>query len=143
MSAYQNNMYSSYIPQTPMQQPMAPVSQPPNNSNIFWVQGIEAAKSHPVAPGNNMALWDSENQSIYIKSVDQSGIPQPLRILDYTERVEAPVSTEPANYVTVDQLNDILDSKLSALAESLKPTRPNNYRKGGRNNGNSTVQSDE
>lgn len=140
MATYQGNMYPNYIPQggqVPIQVP----NQVPNNSNIYWVQGIEGAKGYPVANGSNLALWDSENQCIYIKSVDSSGLPQPLRILDYTERVQTPVSTEPANYVTVDQLNDILDSKLSALAESLKPR--NNRKKGGWNDGKSTVQPTE
>lgn len=30
---------------------------------------------------------DSENPVMYIKSTDQSGMPLPLRIFDYTERV--------------------------------------------------------
>lgn len=140
MATYQGNMYPNYIPQggqVPVQVP----NQVLNNSNIYWVQGIEGAKGYPVANGSNLALWDSESQCIYIKSVDSSGLPQPLRILDYTERVQTPVSTEPANYVTVDQLNDILDSKLSALAESLKPR--NNRKKGGWNDGKSTVQPTE
>lgn len=56
---------------------------------INWVQGEEAAKSFLCAPGNSVLLMDSEKSSFYIKTVDASGMPQPLRIFDYTERTAA------------------------------------------------------
>ena len=49
---------------------------------IIWVQGEEAAKSYLCAPGNSVLLMDSEKSSFYIKTVDASGMPQPLRIFD-------------------------------------------------------------
>lgn len=48
-----------------------------------------------VAPNNTVQLWDSESQTIYLKSADASGMPS-MRILDYTIRSEAsnsPVKT--------------------------------------------------
>lgn len=42
-----------------------------------------------VAAGNSVLLMDSENSTFYIKSTDASGMPQPLRIFDYTERTAA------------------------------------------------------
>ena len=36
-----------------------------------------------------MLLMDSEKSSFYIKTVDASGMPQPLRIFDYAERTAA------------------------------------------------------
>ena len=118
------------IGQTQWQSPNTP------QTNIFWVQGIEGAKAYPVAPGNTVALWDSENQAIYIKMVDASGIPQPLRILDFTERVRVPEVTK-TKYVTADELNDILDSKLGEIKDLLNSR--NSYKRGGKNNGQSSV----
>lgn len=40
---------------------------------------------------------DSENPVMYIKSTDQSGMPLPLRIFDYTERVSKPKEDEKVN----------------------------------------------
>lgn len=59
---------------------------PPSNNSINWVQGENSAKAYPVAPGNSVLLMDSEESVMYIKSTDQSGMPLPLRIFDYTER---------------------------------------------------------
>lgn len=120
---------TGYNPMPNYQQQM-----PQSNSNIFWVQGEAGAKAYPVAPGNNIALWDSENQSIYIKVVDASGIPQPLRILDYTERAPEP-AVEGTNYVTKEELDDKFNEILSLLKANNKPYN----KKGGRGNGTGTT----
>lgn len=59
---------------------------PPQPDNgIIWVQGEAGARGYIVAPGNTVPLWDSEAFTIYLKSVDATGIPS-MRIFDYTER---------------------------------------------------------
>lgn len=87
---------------------------------IIWVQGEEAAKSYLCAPGNSVLLMDSEKSSFYIKTVDASGMPQPLRIFDYTERTaQKQPEKEPAqqsnNYVTRAEF-DALTARFDALA---------------------------
>lgn len=107
-----------------------------SNSNIYWVQGIEGAKAYPIAPGTNVALWDSEAQCIYIKMADVSGVPQPLRVLDYTERRITQEVPAQQNYITAEQLNNILDEKLAALTQQIQPKQNNRYnKKGGERNG--------
>lgn len=89
--------YNPYYP-PPMQDNLMQMRQqfqppvqpsPAPQQGMIWVQGETGAKSYMVASGNTVPLWDSENQTIYIKSVDASGIPS-MRILDYTERTAAP-----------------------------------------------------
>jgi len=55
------------------------------NSGPIWIQGEAAAKSYLVAPGTTVALWDSESQTIFLKSADASGMPS-MKVLDYTIR---------------------------------------------------------
>lgn len=87
---YQSPYYPPPMPDNLMQyrqQPMQP--QPPaqqSGSGVLWVQGEEGAKAYMVAPGNSVLLMDSEGSRFYLKCTDQSGMPQPLRIFDYTER---------------------------------------------------------
>lgn len=90
--------YNNYFPQyqqaypqgyynMPQNQPQMPQNAPAQSGNgITWVQGEAAAKSFPVGIGQSVLLMDSEESVMYIKSTDQSGMPQPLRIFDYTER---------------------------------------------------------
>lgn len=67
----------------PYQQPYQ--SAPTQNNSLIWVQGEAGAKSYLVAPNNTVQLWDSESQTIYLKSADATGMPS-MRILDYTIR---------------------------------------------------------
>lgn len=94
--AYYNGFPATYQPmyQTPYTQPYtqnAPVQQqsqavqPSVQNGIIWVQGEAGAKSYLVAPNNTVQLWDSESQTIYLKSADASGMPS-MKILDYTIR---------------------------------------------------------
>lgn len=66
----------------------------PQSSRI-WVQGEAGARAYLVAPGNTVELWDSDAQSIYLKSADASGIPS-MRIIDYKFRESAPQTAREA-----------------------------------------------
>jgi hypothetical protein len=105
---------------TQMRQNAQPVQQQPSNG-IVWVQGENAAKSYPVAPNTTVMLLDSESSTFYLKTSDASGMPLPLRVFDYKERTQngsnlptnAPqggLAVDLSNYVTYDQLNEILDN---------------------------------
>ena len=87
---YQNPYYPPPMQDNLMQmrqQFQAPAPAP--QQDMIWVQGETGAKSYLVANGHTVPLWDSENQTVYIKSVDGAGMPS-MRILDYTERTAAP-----------------------------------------------------
>ena len=126
-------MYPQYnfVPQqqltqqvVPQQQPV--VQQPANDNGILWVQGEAGAKSWAVAPGKSVMLMDSESNTFYIKSSDQSGMPMPLRIFDYTER-NTQQQTQPqvvqhqqidtSQFVTWDALDAKLNEMLAAKKE--------------------------
>ena len=77
----QQPIMASPQPQQTQQQP----AQQPVNNGIIWVQGEAGAKSYLVAPNTTVQLWDSENQVIYLKSADASGMPS-IKTLDYTIR---------------------------------------------------------
>lgn len=183
--AYYTNPYYGYYPQLqPMmvQQPMVypqqqVVDQPQmlptqmsgtsQNSNvqpvqtsmdsyIIWVQGKAGAQSYPVARGTTLPLFDSEGDFLYIKSVDENGIPLPLVtkvISDPPIEVKAEVvDTTPqfdmSNYVTRESY-DALAKKYADLENRILKleTKPssginttftgntfNNSRKGGSDN---------
>lgn len=98
--------------QFPMNAQMPPIAQqaPQTANDINWVQGEADAKSRPVAAGHSVILMDTEESVMYIKTVDQSGMPQPLRVFDYKERTNhakgANIATQaPSNVVTREEFN--------------------------------------
>lgn len=107
-------------------QTMQPMLQPAGNG-IIWVQGEEGAKAYLTAPGASVLLMDSENNTFYIKSSDQSGMPLPLRIFDYTERTAAgKPAVEPqtqVDFVTREEFNTLEDKLNTLLAKEQKPAK--------------------
>lgn len=81
--------YNQYFPTSYQQMPYQQSSSP-----IVWVQGLEGAKAYPVGAGNHILLMDSEENVFYIKSSDLNGMPMPLRVFDYKERIEKKPETD-------------------------------------------------
>ena len=124
------------------------VSQTQNiaGPGVIWVQGIAGAKSFNAIPGVVVPLFDSEDQIVYLKYLDQYGKPE-MTALYYTDQPpenhkEVAVSQEYATkeqvdalgnqfssindkfnnlsqYVTKDQLND-LNNHLNTLSNQIQ-----------------------
>lgn len=101
MAVYNNGFPMNYSQMFPTYAPVAqqPVQapQPAGQGGLIWVQGEAGAKSYLVAPNSTVQLWDSESQTVYLKSADASGMPS-IKILDYTIRDS---NKNPANTVSV------------------------------------------
>ena len=123
--------YPLYQPQFPQMMPQSMAMQTPqynSTNNLTWVTGIGGAKSYLVAPNCTATLWDSEQQTIYLKSADASGMPS-MKIIDYTIRDEGansgnipPVMNEPnhsTEYVLKSDF-DALKQELEGLREEIK-----------------------
>lgn len=94
-----------------------------------WVQGINGAKAYPLAPNSRAFLFDSEKDSFYVKTTDQSGMPQPIREFEYVEVVQdqpAESQIDTSNFVTKEELEEALGK--------IKSERRNN------NNGKSSIR---
>ena len=96
-----------------------------NNNGIIWVQGEAGAKSYLVAPNTTVQLWDSEAQTIYLKSADASGMPS-IKTLDYTIRDCAQAEIRHENvpkveFVTRDEF-EALKRQIEALTATPKKT---------------------
>lgn len=119
-----------FVPQYQQQFPMMAQS----NTDLIWVLGENEAASYLVAPGNTVTLWDKNNPTIYIKSVNAQGVPS-LRILDFNERAQnAPQKASggacecAGKYAPIETVNGLerkieaLESKLEEMS-SVKPAK--------------------
>lgn len=128
--AFYNGYYSQgYYPysQMPQNAPQMPQNASAGQNNgIIWVQGENAAKSFPVGAGQSVLLMDSEKSVFYIKSTDQSGMPQPLRIFDYKEQStphsEAGISKQAADdYVSRKEFEEFREDVKRSIKGIRKP----------------------
>ena len=118
--------YQQYYPQFQQQNYQAQPAyqtQQAQNSSIIWVQGEAGAKSYLVAPNTTVQLWDSESQTIYLKSADASGMPS-IKTLDYTIRENASQGVSGASSAQHDKAVDYATkSELDALEKRLERIR--------------------
>lgn len=114
----------NYMQNIPSQaQNQAPAQQAPSSS-IIWVQGEAGAKSYLVAPNTTVQLWDSENQVIYLKSADASGMPS-MKVLDYRIReqvqpIQSMQTVMPQEYITKEEFA-LFEAQIREQLASLAP----------------------
>lgn len=112
--------------QQPIQQMQMAQPTPMPSNDMIWVLNETEATSYPVAPNNSVTLWDKNQDTVYIKSVNMQGVPS-MRILDYTERnadnaPKTPVEHEckcGSKFVSIDKF-DALQRDLDVLRSELE-----------------------
>lgn len=110
-------------PQMPQQLPAQNIGSAPDGG-IIWVQGEAGARGYIVAPGYTIPLWDSEAHTIYLKTVDPSGIPS-MRIFDYTERTAQRKPPGPQQeYVTRREFEAVIAQLMGANTPTAAPNTP-------------------
>lgn len=90
-SYYPQNYSSAPYPMNYQQAPMgnqasyAPPQQ--NNPGWIWVDGEIGARAYQIpagtAPGVTIPLWDTNDMVIYLKSLNNMGMPNPIQKLRY------------------------------------------------------------
>lgn len=112
--------YPGYIQQT--------LYQPQPVQNLIWIKGEEEAKRYSIAPGSTVPLWDSEEQIIYLKSADMSGMTT-IKVIDYTVREpKEHAEIDANNYVTKEDFKSFVDS-LNEKLDKLSYQKPGVNRK--------------
>lgn len=104
---YQNNwnysgtvgqqMYPQYPAQSMAAQPMQQMSTGQSGHGLIWVDGEVGAKAYQMPAGwpsgQPIALWDTNDTVIYLKSTNPMGMPNPLQKAHY--KLENYVSASP------------------------------------------------
>ena len=114
--------YPMYYTPNPAYQHAMAAPQPQQPTMVCaWVQGEAAAKAYPIGPGQNGILMDSEGDLFYIKTVDLSGMPAPLRTFKYEEIVQTQQSNDaPPQQMTEDLVKRSEYEELKRELEELK-----------------------
>lgn len=129
----------------------ASYAAPPQVKAMEWVEGEIGAKAYQIPAGwpanSPIALWDSTDTVIYLKSMNQNGIPNPLQKLHYTIE-EQPNSllmsgqpnaqssaSDMSKYVTKEDF-DTLKQEIARMNESNYQKNQNRNNSGNGNNNN-------
>lgn len=119
---YGTNYLQNYPQSYPQNYPQVAQTPQPNvqqTTDMNWVQGESGAKGYHVSPNTTVTLWDSESNTIYVKSANAVGVPT-ITILDYSIRNEAPKPSGDSNmnFATVDEV-EVLKNEIKELKDRL------------------------
>lgn len=148
---YMPNMYYGANSMTPapnyQQQSYSPPPQPQNQQGIIWVDGEVGAKAFQmpagIPAGAPVPLWDTNEPVIYLKSMNQMGMPNPLQKIHYTmeENKNQPVlpagqmSGAPAQDGVRYATKDDLEQMKNEIREMLRSNQPKSNQNGSQNRG--------
>ena len=99
---------------------------PPMQSNVIPVDGEVGAKAYMIPNGSTgpIALWDTNDNVIYLRTFNAAGMPNPLQKLRYVDETATPAlpaaqsgngEADMSKYVTRDDLDE-LRQEIRALA---------------------------
>ena len=120
--------YYNYYPQYPFSYYNQSYTQNNNVKTMEWVDGEVGAKAFQMPPGwpvnSPIALWDSTEKKVFLKSWNAMGMANPMQELDYVIReqpVQLPENTsgqpDMNKYVTKEEF-DKLRQEIRNLANN-------------------------
>ena len=145
---YMPNLYYGQQSYTPV--PNAPIPQqsyspPPQQTmpaqGMIWVDGEVGAKAYQMPQGwpsgTPIALWDTNDTVIYLKSNNQMGMPNPLQKIHYTLEENKNQSMLPSGNMSgaPDMQNYVTKSDFEQMKNELKEMLRQNQN-GGQNQQN-------
>lgn len=118
-------MYPNYQQQSMAQQPQ---QTPQTGQGLIWVDGEVGAKAYQLPanlpPNQPIALWDTNDTVIYLKSVNPMGMPNPLQKAHY--RLEEYKTANPgqigdtgpnmSDYVRKDDMDRMKQELMDAIS---------------------------
>jgi hypothetical protein len=115
----QRTIPNYYIP--PQQQfntvPNLP-QQPQNSILTVFVNSEEEVNFYPVAAGVTVMLVSFNLGKFYLKSTGKNGVPEPLRVFNFSEEAHAAQNQNETKFVSQEDF-DALSKKLDTLIKSL------------------------
>lgn len=135
---YANQMGYAGYSGAPAQQPVM-MQQPQTtgpNCAMAWVDGEIEARGRQIPQGvTQLAMWDTNSPKIYLKSINQMGMPNPMQILTYTmEEAQAALPAGQSGDNHVDLSNYATKDEISQLRDEIRNLMQRQNQNGSTNN---------
>ena len=121
------NPYASLMGQNPY------YNQPMNNQqiypqeqtqNLIRVNGIEGAKTYQMAPNSTVALFDCNEDIMYIKTTDGAGFPS-IRTFSFTEVKEQNKPISQVDYISREEFEEFKKELMNNGKQSISRSKSN------------------
>lgn len=126
---FQNNFqnpYATLMGQTMYNQPQnnQQFFQPEPTQNLIRVNGINGAKAYQMPANSTVALFDSNNDVMYVKSTDGAGFPS-IRTFSFTELKEDISTTENTDYISRQEFEEFKKELMNNGKQSISRSKSN------------------
>lgn len=119
MPYIQQQMQQNQFSQFQQTQPQIPTQ------NLIRVNGIDGAKAYQMTPNSTVALFDSNEDILYVKSTDGAGFPQ-IRKFRFVEIQESQTQqTENVDFVSREEFENFKKEIMSNGKQSVRKSESN------------------
>lgn len=118
MIPYQNLGYPG-LQSTPYNVPSVPMYQPQTGQTqqLTRVTGLDGAKAYQMPPNSTAALFDNNEDILYIKMTDGAGFPT-VRVFRFEEVAQKTQSAASPEYITRKEMVDYVEHAIHPAAET-------------------------
>ena len=92
--------------------------------NLIRVNGLEGAKAYQMSANSTVALFDANNDLMYVKSTDGAGFPS-IRTFTFSELQEEPKSEQNVDYVSRQEFEEFKKEWMNNGKQSIQRSKSN------------------
>ena len=122
------NPYASLMGQNQFYNPQmmntAPVQQQEQAQNLIRVNGIDGAKAYQMLANSTVALFDSNEDIMYVKSTDGAGFPS-IRTFEFTEKVNVEGKSPDVEYISREEFEEFKKELMNNGKQSISRSKSN------------------
>lgn len=92
--------------------------------NLIRVNGIEGAKTYQMTPNSTVALFDSNEDIMYIKTTDGAGFPS-IRTFNFVEITQSEKSSVNQDYISREEFEEFKKELMNNGKQSISRSKSN------------------
>lgn len=112
---------NQFYPQSMNNQQIVPQEQP---QNLIRVNGIDGAKAYQMNANSTVALFDANEDILYIKNTDGAGFPS-IRTFKFEEVNETTKSEEKQDYISRKEFEEFKKELMNNGKQSIQRSKSN------------------
>lgn len=122
------NPYASLMGQNQFYNPQmmnpTPVQPQEQTQNLIRVNGIDGAKAYQMPANSTVALFDSNDDVMYVKSTDGAGFPS-IRTFAFTEVKEQNKPIQQVDYISREEFEEFKKELMNNGKQSIQRSKSN------------------
>ena len=92
--------------------------------NLIRVNGLEGAKAYQMSANSTVALFDANNDLMYVKSTDGAGFPS-IRTFTFSELQEEPKTEQNVDYISREEFEEFKKELMNNGKQSIQRSKSN------------------